>query len=170
MLMNRVFLTGYMGSGKSAMGKLLASNLGLSFIDLDNYIEGKFHKTIAQIFKSDGEDSFREKEKICLREVGEFENVVVATGGGAPCFFDNMEYINKQGISIYLKLSPEQLVERLQKGRNGVRPLISGKSPEELKQFITQTLSYRSQFYEMARVVISGTDAEIVDKITAFTI
>lgn len=168
--MNRIFLTGYMGSGKSAMGRLLAGRLGYSFIDLDHYIEGKFRKTIAQIFKEEGEEVFREKEKLSLREVGEFEKVVVATGGGAPCFFDSMDYMNQQGVTIYLKLSPEQLVARLLKGKAGVRPLISGKSPEELLQLIETMLEKRSPFYEKAQYIIQGTDQEIIDQINVFGI
>lgn len=166
--MNRLFLTGYMGSGKSAMGRILATQLGYCFIDLDHYIEGKFHKTIAQLFESEGEEVFREKESLCLREVGEFENVVVATGGGAPCFFDNMDYMNRQGTTIYLKLTPEQLMKRLVNGRAGVRPLISGKTPDELRHYIGTMLERRSRFYEQSKVVISGTDNEIIHQIQFF--
>jgi shikimate kinase len=165
--MKRIFLIGYMGSGKSAMGRLLASRLGCSFIDLDHYIEGKYHKTIAQLFESEGEPAFREKEKACLQEVGEFEQVVVATGGGTPCFYDSIDFMNQQGITIYLKLNPEQLAERLVNGRNGVRPLIKGKSPEELKQYIETMLERRKVFYEKAQLVITGSDSEIIQQINA---
>ena len=168
--MKRIFLTGYMGSGKSAMGRLLANRLNYSFVDLDHYIEGKFHKTIAQLFQDEGEAVFREKEKLCLREVGEFENTVIATGGGAPCFFDSMNYMNQQGVTIYLKLSPEQLVARLLKGKAGVRPLINGKTPDELQVFIATMLATRSGFYEQAQFVIQGNDQDIIDQINAFTI
>lgn len=166
---NRIFLIGYMGSGKSAMGRLLSQRLSFSFIDLDHYIEGKFHKTIAQLFKDEGEASFREKEKSCLREVGEFENIVIATGGGAPCFFDSMEYMNQQGLTIYLKLQPEQLVARLQKGKAGVRPLINGKTPDELLEYIQTMLEKRRIHYEKAQVVIEGDDQEIIQKINDFS-
>lgn len=168
--MNRIFLTGYMGSGKSAMGRMLATRLGYSFIDLDHYIEGKYRKTIAQLFQEEGEDAFREKEKLCLHEVGEFENVVIATGGGAPCFFDSMEYMNQQGVTLYLKLNPEQLVARLLKGKAGVRPLIKDKSPDELREFIESMLEKRSCFYEKAQHIIQGNDQEIIDQLTVFTI
>ncbi len=157
-----------MGSGKSAMGRLLAERLGFGFIDLDQYIEGKYHKTIAQLFEAEGESSFRTKERSCLHEVAEFEKVVVATGGGAPCFFNSMEMLNSKGTTIYLKLSSLQLVERLLKGKAGVRPLIAGKTNEELLEFVQQTLEQRSRFYEQAKVVISGSDSEIAHQINAF--
>jgi len=99
--MQRIFLVGFMGSGKTAMGKLLARRHGLSFIDLDSYIESKFRKTIAQIFTEAGETGFRKIEKNCLHEVAEFEDVVIATGGGAPCFYDNMDFMNQCGETIY---------------------------------------------------------------------
>ncbi len=168
--MNRIFLVGYMGSGKSAMGRLLAKRLGYSFVDLDHYIEGKYHKTIAQLFQEEGESAFREKEKLCLREVGEFENTVIATGGGAPCFFDSMEYMNQQGVTIYLKLSPGELVTRLLKGKAGVRPLLTNKTPEELLDFITTMLQKRTVYYEKSRHVIQGNDSEIIDQVTSFEI
>ena len=168
--MNRIFLVGYMGSGKSAMGRLLAKRLGYSFVDLDHYIEGKYHKTIAQLFQEEGESAFREKEKLCLREVGEFENTVIATGGGAPCFFDSMEYMNQQGVTIYLKLSPGQLVTRLLKDKAGVRPLLTNKTPEELLDFITTMLQKRTVYYEKSRHVIQGNDSEIIDQVTSFEI
>ena len=166
--MNRIFLTGYMGSGKSAMGRLLATRLGFNFIDLDHYIEAKFHKTIAGIFETEGEGAFREKERLCLREAGEFENVVIATGGGAPCFFDSMEYMNQQGITVYLKLTPQQLANRLKKGKPGVRPLIATKSPDEILSLIETMLEHRQVFYEQSAVIITGSDNEIIDRIIAF--
>ena len=93
--MKRIFLTGYMGSGKSTLGLRLAQKAGLSFIDLDHYIETRFRKTINEIFAEKGEKEFRIIERNMLREVGEFEDVIIATGGGAPCFFDNIDYMNK---------------------------------------------------------------------------
>ena len=89
--MIRIFLTGYMGAGKTTLGKALARELHIPFIDLDWYIEERFHKTVGELFSERGEASFRELEKNMLHEVGEFEDVVISTGGGAPCFFDNIE-------------------------------------------------------------------------------
>jgi shikimate kinase len=166
--MTRIFLIGYMGSGKTAMGRLLAKNLHLDFYDLDAWIEKKYHTTIASIFAEKGESYFREIEKNCLRETGEFENVVISTGGGAPCFFDNMQFMNNHGTTIYLKLTPEHLAERLQSTRTGVRPLIAGKSSEELIDFIRENLGKRAAFYEQAKFVITGTDEEITNQINSF--
>jgi len=166
--MKRIFLIGYMGSGKTAMGKLMAQELQLSFIDLDSYIEGKYRKTIAQLFAEFGEEGFREREKSCLHEVADFEDVVIATGGGAPCFFGNMELMNQKGVTLYLQLTPGQLVKRLATSKAGVRPLIANKTPEELLQFIHENLTKREKFYLKAAHVIAGNDEEIIERIRHF--
>lgn len=166
--MQRIFLVGYMGSGKTTMGKLLAQQLKLNFIDLDAYIEGKYHRTIAQIFQQEGESGFREIEKNCLHEVGEFENVVVATGGGAPCFFDNMTFMNQNGTTIYLKMTVDQLSNRLSSSKAGVRPLIANKNNEELHHFISEGLAKREDFYLAAKSIIAGSDEEITHQIKNF--
>lgn len=142
-----------MGSGKSTVGHGLARSLNLQFIDLDDYIEERNFKTIPEIFATQGEDGFREAEQKALHEVSEFENVVVATGGGAPCFFDNMELINKTGLSVYLNGTPRILAERLLHSKTE-RPLIKGKSEEELVEFIHETLDKRNQWYMQANVII----------------
>ena len=111
--MKRVFLVGYMGAGKTTVGKELAKLAGLSFIDLDYYIEGRYHKAVSQIFAERGEEAFREIERNMLHEVAEFEDVLISTGGGAPCFFDNMEFMNASGTTVYLKVSVEELAKRL---------------------------------------------------------
>ena len=111
--MQRIFLIGYMGVGKTTLGKALADRTGLSFIDLDLFIEGRYRKTIRQIFEAEGEEAFREIERRALHEVAEFEDIVLSTGGGTPCFFDNMTYMNRVGTTVYLKASPEALTERI---------------------------------------------------------
>lgn len=143
---------GYMGSGKTTVGKRLAKMLSLEFIDLDTYIQGKYRKTIPQLFEEKGEEGFRQAEREALREVAEFENVVISTGGGAPCFFDNMELMNRAGTTIYLQAEPEELADRLSASKT-VRPLIAGKSREELVPFIREHLSRREDYYKSARVV-----------------
>jgi shikimate kinase len=149
----RIYLIGYMGSGKSTVGKELAHALKLQFIDLDSYIEELNFKTIPEIFASEGEDGFRKAEQKALHEVSEFENIVIATGGGAPCFFDNMEYIKKTGTSLYLEGSPRILSERLMNSKTE-RPLIKGKSKEELIAFIDETLTKRNNWYKKADVIM----------------
>ena len=130
--MKRVFLVGYMGAGKTTVGKELAKLAGLSFIDLDYYIEGRYHKAVSQIFAERGEEAFREIERNMLHEVAEFEDVLISTGGGAPCFFDNMEFMNASGTTVYLKVSVEELAKRLELCKH-TRPVLKGRSGEELK-------------------------------------
>ena len=111
--MTRIFLVGYMGAGKTTLGRALAKATGMQFIDLDCYIEERFRKTIAQIFAEKGEEHFRDLERRMLHEVGEFEDVIISTGGGTPCFFDNIEYMNSQGTTVYLDVPVERLHIRL---------------------------------------------------------
>lgn len=111
--MRRIFLIGYMGSGKTTLGKAFAKAAGLEFIDLDWYIEERLHKTISKIFAEQGESGFREVERKLLHEAGDFEDVLIACGGGTPCFFDNMDYMNQAGDTVFLDVSPEVLFRRL---------------------------------------------------------
>lgn len=166
--MNRVFLIGYMGSGKTTMGKLLAPMLEYEFVDMDAYIEEKYHKSVTQIFADEGEEKFRQIERQCLHEIAEFEKVVIATGGGAPCFFDNMEFMNQQGMTVYIKMTAEQLSARLETSRPGKRPLIEGKKGEELRAFIQAGLAKREPFYDLAKIYVTGTDDDMATQIKSF--
>lgn len=152
--MIRIILIGYMGAGKTTVGKALAKDLGLMFYDLDWYIESRMRKTVAQIFEEKGEEGFRIIERNMLHEVAEFEDVIVSCGGGTPCFFDNMEYMNQQGETVYLQASPEVLAEHLKMGKS-VRPLLLGKSDEELMAYIRESLEKREPFYTRARNIIN---------------
>ena len=151
----RIFLTGYMGCGKSTIGRKVAALMGLHFIDLDKYIEERNFKSVPDIFAQEGEAAFREKERQALLEVAEFEDIVIGTGGGAPCFFDNMQLMNKSGVTIYLAPDIETLAFRLLKSKTE-RPLISGKSRDELITFIQLALQKRAPFYEQSKIVIRG--------------
>lgn len=144
--MIRIFLVGYMGSGKTTLGKPLASKLNLGFIDMDHFIEAGYKKTIPEIFETEGESRFRELEREYLQRLFELDNIVVATGGGAPCFFDNMELINRNGTSIYLHMTVEALVSRLTQAGN-TRPLLKNKTAEEIKDFIKTSLTQREPYY-----------------------
>ncbi len=148
--MTRIFLVGYMGAGKTTLGRALAADLGIPFIDLDSYIEERFRKSIAQIFAEKGEEGFRDLEKRMLHEVGEFENVIISTGGGTPCFFDNIEYMNSQGTTVYLDVPIDRLFIRLSIARQK-RPLIKDKNDEELREFIIEQLGKRAPHYSKAK-------------------
>jgi shikimate kinase len=159
-----IILVGYMCAGKTTVGKALAKALGRSFYDLDWYIEERFHKRVPQIFAEEGEDRFRELEHRMLHEVAEFENIILSCGGGTPCFFDNMDYMNSVAHTFYLKASPETLCSHIAISR-GERPLLKGKSPEELKTFITEQLAARSCYYEKAQHSIDINVLDSFDKI-----
>lgn len=153
-----------MGSGKTTVGRQLAKSLGLSFYDLDWYIEMRYHKTVAQIFEERGEDGFRELEKNMLHEVAEFENIVLACGGGTPCFFNNMDYMNSLGETVYLQAKPDVLATHLKMGKV-VRPLIQGKNDEELIEYIKQSLKVREPYYTKAKHILDVTLLDNYDKI-----
>lgn len=156
--MKRIFLVGYMGAGKTSVGKVLAKRMNLSFVDLDHFIEARYHKTISKLFEEKGEENFRETERRMLHEVAMFENVLVSTGGGVPCFFDNMAFMNQSGTTIYLKVSPGELVKRLELVKHS-RPILKDKSGEELHQFVKQSLMKRDSYYTQATIIF---DAEIM--------
>ena len=158
--MKRIILIGYMGAGKTTIGRQLALALGLQFYDLDLYIELRYHKKVSEIFAEQGEEHFRDLEQRMLHEVAEFEDVVVSCGGGTPCFFDNMDYMNQQGETVYLKATPEVLCMHLKMGHT-IRPLILGKDKEgELLPYIQQTLAEREPFYMKAKHVL---DVSLMD-------
>ena len=158
----RIFLIGYMGCGKTTLGRELAAELKLTFIDLDSFLEEKYFKTIPQIFAEEGEESFRRKERKVLEEVSEFDDVVLATGGGAPCFFDNIDLMNRAGFCIFLDVDEDTLAERLIAAKTE-RPLIKGKSQGELKQFIGGMLEKRRPFYEKATFILRGNAISAVE-------
>ena len=139
------------------MGRAVASELKLTFIDLDSFLEEKYFRTIPQIFAEEGEEGFRRKERIVLEEVSAFDDVIVATGGGAPCFFDNMDLMNNSGFCIFLDVNKESLVNRLIHAKNE-RPLIKGKSLAELGKFIDGMMEKRRPFYEKARYILQGNE------------
>ncbi|NLX72598.1 MAG: shikimate kinase [Bacteroidales bacterium] len=160
MVLNRVFLIGFMGSGKSTVGHLLARSIDWQFIDLDHYIEKTQKRTVAEIFASDGEQIFRQIEREALHQVAKFDKVIVATGGGSPCFENNMEFMNREGLTIYLELTPEVLMQRL-KDAKASRPLIAGKNEAELLDFIKSKLKEREAYYKKAAVTADATAAGV---------
>ena len=162
--MVRIIIIGYMGAGKTTVGKALSKETGFPFYDLDWYIESRMRKSVSQLFAERGEEGFRKIEHAMLHEVAEFEDVIISCGGGTPCFFDNMDYLNEQGHTVYLKATPEVLRYHLQLGK-GVRPLLQGKSPDELLDFITNQLAQREPFYSKAHHILDVNKLDSYEKI-----
>lgn len=157
--MKRIIIIGYMGSGKTTVGHALSQELGLPFYDLDWYIETRMHRTVKQIFDEKGEEGFRKIEHNLLHEVAEFEDVIISCGGGTPCFFDNIDYINCQGETVYLKCTTDVLYKHLKMGKT-VRPLLLNKTPDEVKTFIEAQLKQREPFYAKAKHIV---DVSLMD-------
>ena len=162
--MRRIILIGYMGSGKTTVGKALSKETGMMFYDLDWYIESRMRKTVSQIFAEKGEEGFRKIEYNMLHEVAEFEDVIISCGGGTPCFFDNIDYLNQQGDVVYLKATPETLYKHLLMAKIE-RPLLKDKTPEELIDYITEHLKERAPYYEKAHYTLDVNVLDNNDKI-----
>ncbi|HQG62312.1 MAG TPA: shikimate kinase [Bacteroidales bacterium] len=144
-----------MGSGKSTAGRKLASSLGWQFIDLDKKIEESAGKHIPDIFEQDGESRFREIESEVLKLTGSLTETIISTGGGTPCHGDNMDYMLSAGLTIYLKMTPEQLTKRLLDS-SGERPLIKNVPDDKLQTFIENMLSAREKWYGRANLIVDG--------------
>ena len=149
-----------MGSGKSTAGRKLASLLGWSFIDLDKKIEEHSGKTIPELFSQYGEKYFRDIESEVLRSLRSQSDIVISTGGGTACHADNMEYMLESGLTIYLKLTPGQLKNRLSESSTE-RPLIKGLDKNKLQEFIEEKLAYREKWYNLADIIVEGIDLDI---------
>lgn len=153
-----IFLVGYMGCGKSTKAKQLAHRLECPVIDLDAEIVNKSGKTIAEYFEAYGESGFRDYESEMLKSYPYPETCVVATGGGLPCFFDNMDWMNNRGLTIYLQMTPAALVSRLHNRQK--RPLIKDLNDEELFVFIEEKLKERDPFYTNAKLIVDAFDLD----------
>ena len=147
-----IALIGFPGSGKSSTGRKLSSLLARPFIDTDVYIEQKTGLSVSRIFAEQGETRFRELESEILDEIARLPPSVIATGGGMPCFNNNMERIRQLGISVYLHAEPSTLCERL--SRDAHRPLLAGKTAEQLHLYIKETLQVRAPYYEQAHILL----------------
>jgi shikimate kinase len=164
-----IFLIGFMGCGKTTLGFKLANRLGVEFMDLDQILEAQEGMTIAEYFSRFGEDAFRKHESEVLKQTKYPENAVVSTGGGLPCFFDNMQWMNAHGKTLYIKLSPKSLASRLENEKDK-RPLLREKHGDALVDFITEKLAEREKFYSQATIVADGLSltAEKVEGIVKF--
>ena len=151
----KIFLIGFMGSGKTTLGRKLAARMGCEFIDLDHKLEQQVELSIAEYFSIFGEDAFRKKESEVLKKTIYSDNVIISTGGGLPCYFDNMEWMKANGMVVYIKLSPKTLADRLESGKEE-RPLLQDKQGDELIAFIEQKLAEREGFYAQANIIADG--------------
>ncbi len=155
-----VFLIGYMGSGKSTAGRKLARMLGYAFEDTDELISTMTGKTIEEIFDSEGEDAFRVLEHSVIRSLAGRINTVIATGGGTPCYFDNLSLMQRSGITVYIKLNPVSIVKRLSQSKT-TRPLIKKIGHDQLLPWVTRHLEQRALFYEKAHIIFKGENPDL---------
>jgi shikimate kinase len=151
----KIFLIGFMGSGKTTLGRKLASKMDYEFIDLDHKLEQQVELSIAEYFSFFGEDAFRKLESEVLKKTVYSENVVISTGGGLPCYFDNMDWMKANGKTVYIKLSPKTLADRLETGKEE-RPLLQDKRGDDLVLFIEQKLAEREKYYSQANIIADG--------------
>lgn len=171
MKMKSVSLMGFMGSGKTTLGKKLSNKLGWEFIDLDAYLVEKTGKTIEDYFAQYGEQSFRELEHKCLLELVGREQVIISTGGGTPCYFNNLDILKAHTLSIYIQLPPKALFQRLIQSDQNKRPLIKGLSPDELLSFIEEKLDQREPFYKQAHITLNNLNNhpnDVLDLLNAY--
>ncbi|MEJ7626141.1 MAG: shikimate kinase [Ferruginibacter sp.] len=164
----RIFLTGFMGSGKTHWGRVWADTYKYDFYDLDEQIEKREQRTIAEIFDQNGEDIFRLLEAKMLRDMARYEHCIISCGGGTPCFHENMEWMNEKGFTVYLSASPGFLFENIEKGKQ-TRPLINVVNKAELLFFTEQKLKERLPYYQMAKSTLSAEEItkESFEKILA---
>lgn len=153
-----------MGTGKTTLGRALARDTGLSFYDLDLYIEQRYHKSVSRIFSESGEQEFRKAESRILHEIGEFEDVIVSCGGSTPLFFDNMDYMRAQGTTLWLQSSEQVLLDRLKVARMS-RPLIAAMDDAQLQEYISKELARRSPFYDRAEYRYCGDRLESAEQV-----
>ncbi|MBW4891236.1 AAA family ATPase [Mucilaginibacter sp. HMF5004] len=155
-----IFLVGFMGCGKTTWARKLAAKLECDFMDLDHVLEAKVGMAIPEYFNAHGESAFRQLESDVLKQTDYPASAIVSTGGGLPCFFDNMDWMNSHGKSIYIRLSPKTLGDRLENAKT-VRPVLQGKKGDELVAFITEKLAEREGFYNRATFIIDGIDMSV---------
>lgn len=160
-----IFLIGFMGCGKSTLGKKVATKTGYLFIDLDDVIVQEINMSIREYFEAFGESAFREIERQQLHKLSALKNAIIATGGGTPCYLDNMDWMNHHGKTVYLKLPPRALLSRLSQKEVESRPLLKGKNQEELLEFITSKLEERAPFYDKAKIIFDALQSNTKDLI-----
>jgi shikimate kinase len=155
-----VFLIGYMGSGKSTIGKTLARSMNYPFHDMDQIFEKHAGMNIPDFFKQFGEVAFRKRERELLTTICQWKDAVISTGGGTPCYYDNLEMMNRAGVTVYLNLNVEELYERLNKDEH-IRPLLMDAPRGNLKDYISRHLREREKYYLKAKVVHDPLQSDI---------
>lgn len=163
----RYFLIGLPGSGKTTLGKGLAAHLNIPFLDTDEAIEKSVGSSVQDIFARFGEEHFRELERQMLKQLITLEHAVISTGGGLPCFYDNMKLMSEMGRTLFLDVPLEVLTDRLMHQKAMHRPMVIGKSREELKAFLAQKREERLPFYSQAHKIFQGSDIQLSELITS---
>ena len=158
--MKRIYLVGYMGAGKTTAAKRLANRLGWDVADTDELFEAKYRISVCDFFHKYDEPLYRKLESEVLKSTESLENTVISTGGGTACHFDNMEWMNRHGLTVFLRISEKAVVDRLLHAKRK-RPLSIGKSEEELMAFVSQHYGSRLPFYEQARITVKSEDLDL---------
>ena len=158
--MNKIYLVGYMGAGKTTTACRLAQRLGWEVADTDALFEENYKISVNDFFNKYDEPLYRKLESEVLKATEGLENVVVSTGGGTACYFDNMEWMNSHGLTVFLRISPQAAVDRVIHSRHK-RPLAEGKSEKELTEFVNSHYASRMPFYEQARLTVKSEDLDV---------
>ena len=160
--MNKIYLVGYMGAGKTTTARRLAQRLGWDVVDTDDMFEEKYKISVCDFFNKYDEDLYRKLESEVLKSTETMENVVISTGGGTACYFDNMDWMNQHGTTVFLRISQKAVVDRLLHAKRK-RPLSIGKSEEELTAFVEQHYTSRLPVYEQACITVKSEDLDLDD-------
>ena len=158
--MNRIYLVGYMGAGKTTVARRLANYLGWEVADTDAMFEEKYRISICDFFNKYDEPLYRKLESEVLKSTADLENVVISTGGGTACYFDNMDWMNEHGLTVFLRISEKAVVDRLLHAKRK-RPLAEGKTESELTEFVNRHYTERLPFYEQAKITVKAEDLDL---------
>ena len=158
--MNRIYIVGYMGAGKTTAAKRLAHRLGWEVADTDALFEEKYRISIDDFFQKYDEPLYRKLESEILKSTESLDKVVISTGGGTACYFDNMDWMNQHGLTVFMRISPAAAVDRVLHSRHK-RPLARGKTEAELMEFVSQHYAARMPFYERAQITVKSEDFDL---------
>ena len=158
--MNRIYIVGYMGAGKTTAAKRIANRLGWEVADTDALFEEKYKISVDDFFQKYDEPLYRKLESQVLKSTETMEHTIISTGGGTACYFDNMEWMNQHGLTVFMRISPKAAVERVLHSRHK-RPLARGKSETDLMEFVSQHYAARLPFYEQAKITVKSEDFDL---------